>query len=902
MNPQRSSLHSSLSSSSLSLAGGAPVLGECYRRASPTMSGMRKSASAGSLGFSFRSKAYKLPKVPRPTRTLVMFSTVKRGLRECIEATEEDIIKLRVSEDVSAASSTGQGKVMEIEKQVKAAERYQKRLEYQIAQIEELEEHYALQQQLREGVKNMAKAYVALPGHHQKESLLNVKCGYKECTQTMCAIEAQLENMLGTFHCQMRGMAGFARLAAGDVFEVGIRYGGQKWKTRGRIGVNQQTWDTDYYVFKALVADVFAIKAVEIRTLGRGVLLGQKNCETKDLMSSHPQMMTVNINTNGSLKLSLIITWNPLEGVDEAMNLFEAPVTPKSQPSQRRSMISPTLDDKQSLIMNGEEGLRRVEMRHRSRSPEQAARHQRMSVPNPSPTTVDIHRDIHRGPSPRSLGAQRPVSVAIMGSISESITDSIHKPRLFDMRLLADSLESPSSRQSDIGAIEDMLHNLASTLEDYRGQYPELLKLEEQIHLLDLLIKRSLGAGSSRSSNVSISIENALGAFDFLETEDYEAGYGSGGGSRRTSFEAQCTLSPESTTKTADSGIESLGNRLREDQALESSLTSSPEPGSTGNEQVDLALIWHLAYCDRLLENLGNFGPLKCREIYSLDKLRRQADIIEQLSRLAKTGPQITDVHAVMLELTEKREVRHFWTRCVEHNILVTNAERFLAQLERSYGDQIRERYDISASKVFRVFVARVLDVPSFDPESLKPCPNVTMHQLFNFFLEEEIQDMEDYINILAGELWISSRLRSGDTDIVIKTVLTFHGTLPPTECLQVVALLLITENAEVREAASSYLHALRADTNLRDKAMVIYVEALEDRNADVRCAACMALKLLKAVESLDQLVYLCQSDSSHMVKVKAKDTLLSFGDEGRKAYENSELTSHGFQGLKVKL
>ncbi len=33
------------------------------------------------------------------------------------------------------------------------------------------------------GVKNMAKAYVSQPGHHQKESLVNVKCGYKECTQ-----------------------------------------------------------------------------------------------------------------------------------------------------------------------------------------------------------------------------------------------------------------------------------------------------------------------------------------------------------------------------------------------------------------------------------------------------------------------------------------------------------------------------------------------------------------------------------------------------------------------------------------------------------------------------------------------------------------------------------------------
>ena len=33
------------------------------------------------------------------------------------------------------------------------------------------------------GVRTMAKAYVNTPTNHQKESLNNVKCGFKECTQ-----------------------------------------------------------------------------------------------------------------------------------------------------------------------------------------------------------------------------------------------------------------------------------------------------------------------------------------------------------------------------------------------------------------------------------------------------------------------------------------------------------------------------------------------------------------------------------------------------------------------------------------------------------------------------------------------------------------------------------------------
>ncbi len=78
MNPHGSLPHGYLSSSNTSLS--TPILGETYRgRHSPIMS--NRKSSAGSLGFSFRSKAFKIPKVPRPTRTLIMFASLKRGLR-----------------------------------------------------------------------------------------------------------------------------------------------------------------------------------------------------------------------------------------------------------------------------------------------------------------------------------------------------------------------------------------------------------------------------------------------------------------------------------------------------------------------------------------------------------------------------------------------------------------------------------------------------------------------------------------------------------------------------------------------------------------------------------------------------------------------------------------------------
>ena len=55
--------------------------------------------------------------------------------------------------------------------------------------------------------------------------------------------------------------------------------------------------------------EAISIKTLEVKNLAKSVLLGLKHCETKDLFSAHAQIMTVNMNVNGSLKLSVVISW-----------------------------------------------------------------------------------------------------------------------------------------------------------------------------------------------------------------------------------------------------------------------------------------------------------------------------------------------------------------------------------------------------------------------------------------------------------------------------------------------------------------------------------------------------------------------------------------------------------------
>ena len=56
------------------------------------------------------------------------------------------------------------------------------------------------------------------------------------------------------------------------------------------------------------------------------------------------------------------------------------------------------------------------------------------------------------------------------------------------------------------------------------------------------------------------------------------------------------------------------------------------------------------------------------------------------------------DLIAVMTSLTRSKELRQFWVKCVDSTVLYINAEKFLAHLERSFGDVVREKYEVSAS------------------------------------------------------------------------------------------------------------------------------------------------------------------------------------------------------------
>ncbi|CDQ73531.1 unnamed protein product [Oncorhynchus mykiss] len=254
---------------------------------------------------------------PQPKRVEEVYGALKQGLDEYLEVYQTELDKLTsLMKDMKRNSRLGV--LYDLDKQIKTIERYMRRLEFHMSKVDELYEVFCIQRMLREGASKMKQAFSASPSTKAtRESILEVNRRYKEYTENMSTFEVELENLLGEFHIKMKGLAGFARLCSGDQYEIFMRYGRQRWKLKGKIEVNsRQSWDGEEMVFTPLITDLINIKVTELKGLATHILVGSVICETKDLFTAMPQVVAVDVNNLGTIKLNLEVTWFPFDVED----------------------------------------------------------------------------------------------------------------------------------------------------------------------------------------------------------------------------------------------------------------------------------------------------------------------------------------------------------------------------------------------------------------------------------------------------------------------------------------------------------------------------------------------------------------------------------------------------------
>ncbi|KAL8182433.1 UNVERIFIED_CONTAM: Rho -interacting cell polarization regulator 2 [Gekko kuhli] len=276
-------------------------------------------------------KSNSTPKEPQPERMEEVYKALKNGLDEYLEVHQTELDKLTAQlKDMKRNSRLGV--LYDLDKQIKAIERYMRKLEFHISKVDELFEAYCIQRRLRDGASKMKQAFGLSPASKgARESLSEINKSYKEYTENMCTIEGELENLMGEFCIKMKGLAGFARLCPGDQYEIFMRYGRQRWKLKGKIEVNgKQSWDGEEMVFLPLIVGLISIKVTEVKGLATHLLVGSVTCETKDLFAAQPQVVAVDINDLGTIKLNLEITWHPFDVED---------VTPSTSNTNRASAL-----------------------------------------------------------------------------------------------------------------------------------------------------------------------------------------------------------------------------------------------------------------------------------------------------------------------------------------------------------------------------------------------------------------------------------------------------------------------------------------------------------------------------------------------------------------------------------
>ncbi|XP_023697703.1 rho family-interacting cell polarization regulator 1-like isoform X2 [Paramormyrops kingsleyae] len=320
---------------------GVQALPQSFRSLSvfQTSGGVRKAPRRSKM-FTLSTKSPP-PKVPQPERLDEVYEALKRGLRAYLQVHQLELENLGEQMRESKRNSR-LGFLYELDKQVKVIERFVRRLEFHLSKVDELYEAYCMQRRLRDGASRMVKAYTSSPGSREaRESLTEAHKGYREYTESMCILESELESQLGEFRIKMKGLAGFARLCAGDQYEIFMKYGRQRWKLRGRIEINgRQVWDSEEMVFMPLVTEFLSIKVTELKSLANHVVVGSVSCETKDLFTPQPQMVAVDINDLGTVKLSLEVTWNPFDKDEQSLSagtVNKAPTVSKRLASYNQS-------------------------------------------------------------------------------------------------------------------------------------------------------------------------------------------------------------------------------------------------------------------------------------------------------------------------------------------------------------------------------------------------------------------------------------------------------------------------------------------------------------------------------------------------------------------------------------
>ncbi|KAM4583489.1 RIPOR family member 3 [Fundulus diaphanus] len=499
----------------------------------------------------------------------------------------------------------------------------------------------------------------------------------------------------------------------------------------------------------------------------------------------------------------------------------------------------------------------------------------------PRCSTPDILRKSPSEPEPEAGSAALQQESPVIPASCESLPPAPPPPPPAAAPASGRPEVSAAQRRAQAIRLGALMAELEKSFHGERSTDKELRALEHQIQHLGTILKNDLSLLRSSSSEETLAVEEVLGSFDFLSNI----------------FTTDDSTSCLGSVRLKDSGISSLQQntpgRLSKDSQSASEEEQVIAPLTSGNWGLDQALETHLDICCILQQTIktSDFGPSR-REL--LKEMSNQTEVLDRVSSLLLERSDDLTPRDVLPKAQRSRSLLLFWEECVKDSgsPFRCSVGSLSRSLKNRFTHKVKAKLPGQSEKVF----ARLLEQLQ-SPCRLLPCcrsvcspDRVTLFQLSVYLRRWSFQDLGEHISRLSKEEYILSALTSPKRRRSLNKLRgrSISELLPLQSTLQTVAALLVDSNHKVCKAATSCITRAAGCKAFRSKAVVFYTESLKSSDVLIQQGSCLALKALRATESVDHIADLWRSMDEDL-RSAAKETILSFGKKGYEAFQRMQ-------------
>ncbi|XP_027003008.2 RIPOR family member 3 isoform X1 [Tachysurus fulvidraco] len=886
----------------------------------------------------------------QPEQVDRVFQVLQKGLKEYLEGHKTEL-EFLLSQQRDSTRNSRLAFFYDLEKDIRALERYIRRLEFQISKVEGLYETYCIQWRLCQGAINMKRAFSLSPSSREsRESLLELNRNHRQILENMCSMEGELDILLGELQIKMKGLIGFARLCPGDQYEVLIRLGQQRWRIRGRIQTDdQQLWNEEQMVFLPHIHESFEIKVTEVKNLSSN-LVGMVTCKCADFYSAHPQMMIVDITELATIKLQLEVVWNPF---DSGMVKYLMSSASRQSTNSRKipSMLHQFQNTDGSFSIGSHESRGVFLLNYLTESAQAVSPlvYERAShppiFPDISMDCQSVYDDCLQTPLPKGdkigkmssepkngspvRGDSKRDSLTIFPCYStpdilpkngvvatnqelepekakvatNNHTDKVEKGVEEKQKVLV--MGVGNSQKRAVAMKVGLLQAQITTILQEMSFIKEIKHLNLQIQQLNKVLKRNIYIlkTSSREA-LDVEEEEVLGSFDFLSFD----------------FNTEDTNSCMSSSRLMDTRFK--GNTLTSREVISELSTEQQHTGymakrtdsedrcplSTGEYSLDLTLEIHLSICIALLRELRGTN-LEYMQLYILKEISHQTDVLKRIASFTQSKTPDISSTELWSGAPKLRNVMMLWDECCEcPPAFCCTADSFLRILRKRFIHNVKAKLPGQADTVFARLLQQVQSPSVMVPLSAFTIDLVSIFQLHVYLKRWKVTNFAEHISQISREVYLVSCLETPKRRKVLKKL---KGRMitelqPMGQTLHLLAKLLTDNSQKVAFSAASCLSRASVCKSFKLKAVVHYTWLLKDNDIQVQQQACLALKCLKAVESAEQVAELWHSTDEEL-RNAARETILSFGTKGHKAFQRmdqirAELQEEVYKNLKTEI